>query len=131
GRSTAGGRGHAHMTVAPRDRRAHLRAMTFRTSFFASLSACVALAACGDDGGSTPPDARAIDARAIDAPIVDAPACATAGYPETVRALTAELMQESQLTLAGPGTRCDQIVRALLGPNRPPELAAMDATGFT
>lgn len=96
--------------------------MNFRTFFLGCALALVA--ACGDDGAST-----AIDA-AVDA--VDATPCELTGYPAGVRPIDVTLQQRTTLTLDGSGTRCEQIVRALLHPTgRPPELAQLDAAGAT
>lgn len=93
--------------------------MTYRLPSL--LAGALALAACGDNGGDQPIDARA----------VDAPVCQLEGYPESVRVITADLQQQTQLTLDGNGTRCEQLVRVLTGPNRPAELAQMDPAGAT
>lgn len=101
-------------------------------------SAIAALAsACGDDGGSSRPDA-ATDAvapptdAAIDA-AVDAAACVRPDYPMVVRPTTVDTTTPEPITLSGTGTRCEQIIAALLGPaaGRPRGLAAMDVTGAT
>lgn len=89
------------------------------------VAGALALAGCGDDGGAT-----AIDARPLDAAL-DAPACELAGYPETVRMVSVDLAQPSILGLDGNGLRCEQLVRALLAPTRPAELAQLDTGGVT
>lgn len=96
-----------------------------RTSTFLIAGALALAVGCGDNGGD-----QAIDARATDA-AVDAPACALTGYPEAVRVVSVDLGQPSTLTLTGAGTRCEQIVRALLAPDRPTELAQLDTGGVT
>ena len=97
-------------------------------AIFAStvLAAAALLAGCGDDGTTATTDARIIDAGAI-----DAASCNLTGYPETVRPISIEMTAQTQLALDGTGTRCEQIVRAVLGPNRPPELAQMDVASAT
>jgi hypothetical protein len=92
------------------------------------LLSLLALAACGDDAGHTTIDAPT----AIDAAVpIDAPVCDLTGYPPAVRAVSVDLTSPTTLALDGTGTRCEQIVRALLGPNRPPELAQLDTGGVT
>lgn len=77
-----------------------------------AVCALAALTACSDNGNRPP-------------------GCQLAGYPETVSVVSVELIERSQLTLDGNGTRCEQIVRALLSPDRPPELARLDTRGAT
>lgn len=91
----------------------------------ASLLALSLVAGCGDDGGAQPVDAQAPDAA------LDAPACALDRYPETVRVLSVDLQEETQLTLDGQGTRCEQIQRAVIGVHRPAELHDADVAGAT
>lgn len=98
------------------------------------LVLCLALAAgCGDDSSSTIDAPTAIDAAPVidSSPVVDAPVCDLTGYPPPVRAVSIQQNQPTTLTLDGTGARCDQIVRALSGPGRPPELAQLDVTGIT
>jgi hypothetical protein len=108
-------------------RRMSIRSYPWSSHAFTGLlaSGLLALVACGDDGGSHPIDARPIDAE------VDAPACLLERYPETVRVLSVDLQQQTQLTLDGNGTRCEQLQRAVVSANRPPELAQMDVGGAT
>lgn len=98
-----------------------------------ALPALLALAACGDDSHTTPIDAAiALDAPAvIDATELDARVCDLRGYPPAVRPVAVDFTSNAVLTLDGTGTRCEQIVRALLGPDRPAELAQLDVVGVT
>jgi hypothetical protein len=89
-----------------------------------TLAALALLAGCGDDGAATT-DARATDAA------VDGAACAPVGYPASVMPVSVDLIARSTLTLDGAGTRCEQIVRALLSPGRPAELMQLDTVGVT
>jgi hypothetical protein len=85
----------------------------------------LALAACGDDSSTAIDAAPPIDAA------TDAPVCDLTGYPPAVRPVSVDLVDRTTLTLDGTGTRCEQIVRALLGPTRPPELGQLDTGGVT
>lgn len=95
----------------------------------------LALAACGDNNGSTPIDAETPADTAVvppDAEIIpDARVCEIpAAYPENVRVQSVDLQAPHSLTLSGTGTRCEQLVAALTDPTtRPPELAELDASG--
>lgn len=93
-----------------------------------SLALLYVLAACGDNLAA--PDAHP-DSVASDAPGPDAFVCDPTGYPPVVNLMSVQLGAEYPLTLDGTGTRCEQIVRALLGPARPPELAQLDTVGGT
>lgn len=100
----------------------------------ASLLLLAPLAACGSSAATPDAPPATIDARAADAalPPPDAPTCELTGYPAAVRPVSVDLGAEFPLTLDGNGTRCDQILRALLDPNpakRPPEFAEMDVVG--
>jgi hypothetical protein len=56
----------------------------------------------------------------------------SSSYPPEVPVLTIALQASYQLTLDGQGTRCEQLVRALVDPRqRPPELAPLDTVGAT
>jgi hypothetical protein len=119
--------------IARGDQRASRRRMKFRSphrasrshalagSFAGALLGLSALAGCGDDSAGQPVDART----------VDAPVCELAGYPETIRAVTIEQRERTQLTLDGTGTRCEQLERALLAASRPAELLDIDVEGAT
>lgn len=75
----------------------------------------------GDDTSHEAPDAPP-------PPPTDAPACTPTGPVETKVASVA-LATPRALVLDGAGDRCGQLVRAILDPaQRPPELAALDAT---
>jgi hypothetical protein len=85
----------------------------------------LAAAACGDNGGAP------VDAGAADAAEVDAQVCERRGYPEAVRVMSVSLAAQTTLVLDGNGTRCEQLERAVIGADRPPELAQMDVQGAT
>jgi hypothetical protein len=105
--------------------------VTYRTSLLSLSLSLLAVAACG--GGNNDPDAppsTTPDSPPIDPP--DAKVCDAAGYPEKVRMLSVDLISDTTLTLDGTGPRCEQLLRALTGETtRPPELADMDAEGYT
>jgi hypothetical protein len=87
---------------------------------------------CGGGDAISIDAAITVDASPASDAAPDAATCVRPGYPEMTHPVSVDLAAPTPLALTGAGTRCEQIIRALLTPStQPPELHQLDPGGVT